>query len=158
MNNLIIGDTPSQLGQVTAADAIIVDGKVVTRDDYIALRNMVYPYSCSDEWFNFENGEYLCAPPIGSIVNVNGRKVKVISYEKTSIGGLQDVIAAIFSSKNDDGSLSLGFEVNMAKVKPVNFNETLVKASTSNSLESYELCLSEEEISKILMKTNIEYY
>jgi len=34
---MIIGDTPAQLGQIKAADAMMIDGKIVTRDDYRAL-------------------------------------------------------------------------------------------------------------------------
>jgi hypothetical protein len=34
---MIIGDTPAQLGQIEAADAMMIDGRVVTRDDYRAL-------------------------------------------------------------------------------------------------------------------------
>lgn len=34
---LVIGDTPAQLGQIEAADAMMIDGKIVTRDDYRAL-------------------------------------------------------------------------------------------------------------------------
>lgn len=34
---MIIGDTPAQLGQIKAADAMMIEGKIVTRDDYRAL-------------------------------------------------------------------------------------------------------------------------
>lgn len=34
---MIIGDTPQQLGQIEAADAMLIDGTIVTRDDYRAL-------------------------------------------------------------------------------------------------------------------------
>lgn len=37
MEQIKLGDTPEQLGQITAADAMMVDGKIVTRDDYRAL-------------------------------------------------------------------------------------------------------------------------
>lgn len=38
---MIIGDTPQQLGQIEAADAMLIDGKIVTRDDYRALAAQV---------------------------------------------------------------------------------------------------------------------
>lgn len=38
---MIIGDTPAQLGQIEAADAMMIDGKVVMRDDYRALKAQV---------------------------------------------------------------------------------------------------------------------
>jgi hypothetical protein len=37
MSKLIIGDTPQQLGQIEGADAMMIDGKVVTKADYLAL-------------------------------------------------------------------------------------------------------------------------
>ena len=36
-----IGDTPAQLGKIEAADAMMIDGKIVTRDDYRALAAQV---------------------------------------------------------------------------------------------------------------------
>lgn len=36
-----VGDTPAQLGQIEAADAMMIDGKIVTRDDYRALAAQV---------------------------------------------------------------------------------------------------------------------
>ncbi len=36
-----IGDSPAQLGQIEAADAMMIDGKIVTRDDYRALAAQV---------------------------------------------------------------------------------------------------------------------
>ena len=38
---MIIGDTPAQLGQIEAADAMMIDGKIVTRDDYRAMAAQV---------------------------------------------------------------------------------------------------------------------
>jgi hypothetical protein len=37
MKEIIIGDTPAQLGQIEAAHAMMIDGKVVTKADYLAL-------------------------------------------------------------------------------------------------------------------------
>jgi hypothetical protein len=34
---LYIGDTPEQLGSCLTADAMMIDGKVATKDDYLAL-------------------------------------------------------------------------------------------------------------------------
>ena len=41
MGKFIIGDTPAQLGQIEAAHAMMIDGKVVKRDDYRALAAQV---------------------------------------------------------------------------------------------------------------------
>ena len=38
---MIIGDTPAQLGQIEAAGAMMIDGKVVMQDDYRALKAQV---------------------------------------------------------------------------------------------------------------------
>jgi hypothetical protein len=35
--NVYIGDTPEQLGRIEATSAMIVDGKVVTKVDYLTL-------------------------------------------------------------------------------------------------------------------------
>ncbi|WP_396180167.1 hypothetical protein [Flavobacterium sp.] len=41
MKELVIGDTPAQLGQIQAADAMMIDGKVVAKADYLALTAQV---------------------------------------------------------------------------------------------------------------------
>lgn len=37
--DIYIGDTPEQLGCITAADAIMIDGKVITREDVRRLQS-----------------------------------------------------------------------------------------------------------------------
>ena len=41
MKEIVIGDTPAQLGQIKAASAMMIDGKVVTKADYLALAAQV---------------------------------------------------------------------------------------------------------------------
>jgi hypothetical protein len=41
MSKLIIGDKPAQLGQIEAADAMMIGGKIVTKADYLALAAQV---------------------------------------------------------------------------------------------------------------------
>jgi hypothetical protein len=41
MKEIVIGDTPEQLGQIEAADAMMIDGKIVTKADYLALAAQV---------------------------------------------------------------------------------------------------------------------
>lgn len=156
MSDLIIGDTPSQLGQISAANAIIVDGNVVTRDDYIALRDAVYPYGCRADWFDFEKGSALSRPPVGSIVSVYGKSVKVIAHELTSYSVFDNVIAVVFSSRDDNGLISLGFETNIVNIKPVDF-EGVDKLPLNNELSDF-YGISADESCKALMKTNIKFY
>jgi len=35
MKEIVIGDTPAQIGQIEAADAMMIGGKVVTKADYL---------------------------------------------------------------------------------------------------------------------------
>lgn len=59
---MLIGDTPAQLGQIEAADAMMIDGKIVTRDDYLALAATVEALrkSASDAYtqWNYSNDVY----------------------------------------------------------------------------------------------------
>lgn len=43
-----VGNTPVQLGQIEAADAMMIDGKIVTREDYRALAAQVEALKLSD--------------------------------------------------------------------------------------------------------------
>lgn len=53
---IIIGDTPEQLGSATTANALIIDGKVFTKEQVIALkaeRDALLVYAIdAEKWFN----------------------------------------------------------------------------------------------------------
>lgn len=76
MAGLIIGDTPEQLGKITAADAIIVDGKIVTKADYLALSAQVGVLKAAAQQLSFEIAHDPSEP------------------EFKSFGRLQDVMAS----------------------------------------------------------------
>jgi hypothetical protein len=120
MKELIIGDTPEQLGTIESAGAFLVDGMVVTRSDYIALRNRVPPPSCSGDWFDHVKKQIITRPPVGAMININGVTAKVIAHERTTYSVFEEVIAVVFSSRDSDGVLNLGFEVNLANITPAN--------------------------------------
>lgn len=118
MKELVIGDTPGQLGTIEAAGAFLVDGMVVTRSDYIALRNRLPPPSCCGDWFDYGKNQIITRPPVGTMININGITVRVIAHERTTYGAFEEVVAVVFSFRDSGGVLNLGFEVNLANITP----------------------------------------
>ncbi len=76
-----IGNTSEQLGQVEAASAMIIDGKIVTRDDYRALQAQIEVLqSAIDRYFALDDSKLLrdamAATPAACLAEVRAGTAK----------------------------------------------------------------------------------